>query len=245
MPTIDRTQFYSGGFFLVRAGKTDLFEDNLLPPKVITLSPCIGGTFDSVWTWGSLDEGLPYINTRERVEAFGINLEQWDEIKTWCSTQQELEYLDIYGVFTTISSAREFINKFLADTTDLHLLEIGLPRELATADWFKRTQVNGESFGIDKLISQKIPLSTDSEILGFEVLSYDYHNLGHTWLCSYLHRDMHKLYGIKPNQYGLIDDYNDAKKVYEWIAEDDMKGRRAEPEPYDFWLVISHPLTEQ
>jgi hypothetical protein len=53
---------------------------------------------------------------------------------------------------------------------------------------------------------------------------------------------MVNLYNIRPNSSGLIDSYDDAKKVYVWIAEDHMQGHRAEPEPYDIWLLISYPL---
>jgi hypothetical protein len=54
---------------------------------------------------------------------------------------------------------------------------------------------------------------------------------------------MHELFGIRPNQYGLISTYDEAKKVHDWIAEDNMQGTRAEPYPYDAWLLVSYPLT--
>jgi hypothetical protein len=53
---------------------------------------------------------------------------------------------------------------------------------------------------------------------------------------------MHDLYGIRPNPYGLIDTFTDAKKVHDWIAEDNLQGTRAEPEPYAPWLLVSYPL---
>jgi len=40
----------------------------------------------------------------------------------------------------------------------------------------------------------------------------------------------------------VLDSYTDAKQINDWIAEDEGKGTRAEPEPYDFWLVLSYPL---
>jgi hypothetical protein len=51
------------------------------------------------------------------------------------------------------------------------------------------------------------------------------------------------LFGIRPGSYGLIQREVEARQIYEWIEEEDeMKGRRAEPEPYDYWLLIEHPL---
>lgn len=95
------------------------------------------------------------------------------------------------------------------------------------------------------IISKHLPVSPDGIILGFDVTGFEYHDLSCSWFCTYIHRDMYELYQIKSNSYGLLDDYEDAKKVYEWIAEDEMKGTRAEPIPYDFWLLVSHPLTAE
>lgn len=78
-------------------------------------------------------------------------------------------------------------------------------------------------------------------MLGFEVVSYWY-QLGHSWLCSGLEREMHQLFGISPNARGFIDTLEQAMQVYEWIAEDEQKGQRAEPEPYYPWLVVEYPL---
>ena len=82
-------------------------------------------------------------------------------------------------------------------------------------------------------------------ILGFEIASFAYHDFGHSWLCSGINQDMYQLYGIHPNAYGLIDTAEDARKVYDWIAEDEMQGRRAEPEPYAYWLLVSYPLADE
>jgi hypothetical protein len=53
---------------------------------------------------------------------------------------------------------------------------------------------------------------------------------------------MHELYGIHPNQYGLIDSHEDAEKVSEWINEDRIGHSRGEPDPYYPWLIVQYPL---
>lgn len=49
---IHRTQFYSGGFFLIRAAYPEMQEQDakLLPEKIISLSPCFCERLDS-WQW--------------------------------------------------------------------------------------------------------------------------------------------------------------------------------------------------
>jgi hypothetical protein len=54
---------------------------------------------------------------------------------------------------------------------------------------------------------------------------------------------MYQEFGIRPGQYGLIETFEDANKVYEWILEGEAKGeQRAEPEPYYPWLIVRYPL---
>lgn len=49
---------------------------------------------------------------------------------------------------------------------------------------------------------------------------------------------MHQLHGLRPNPYGLIDTYEDAQTVTEWIAE---HKEQAEPLPYYPWLIVEYP----
>ena len=238
MTEIDRSQFYSGGFFLVRASETPqgLDKNSLLPAKLISLSACFCKKFDIVWTWTPYD--------KEAGLEFGIPESKWEELIAWCKHVYQKDQLDLYGMFNSKQFAQDCIELFLPDTDDLYLIEIGLPTYPSVDSWHKRSLNEGSPAGVDLRISRQIPILETGNVLGYEVLSYDYHNLGHTWLCSLIHNDMYELYGIKPNQHGFLATYDDAKKVYDWIAEEEMKGTRAEPEPYDFWLVISHPLAE-
>jgi hypothetical protein len=144
------------------------------------------------------------------------------------------------SMFHSTDGARRFVAYFLPEVANLYLIGVGLHHELETARWgIPDTQ---ETHGVTARISQHLPLEVDGTMLGFEVVSYAYHDFGHSWLCGGLEREMHDLYGIRPNPYGLIDTFTDAKKVHDWIAEDNLQGTRAEPEPYAPWLLVSYPL---
>jgi hypothetical protein len=237
MTDIDRSQFYSGGFFLIRAGhpgwKELELDAKLIPSKVVSLSRHMNQRFNIIWTWTT--------DNKEPALEFGIPESKWDELKTWCSDEFQKQ-IDIGGMFNSKQVAQQFIRQFIPDTTDLYLIEAGLPKYLEAENWREPTPENHEETGIEVRISQKISILSDGTILGFDVVGFEYNDLSCSWICSYIHRDMYELYGMKPNQYGLLDGYEDAKKIYEWIEEDEMKGTRAEPIGYDFWLVISHPL---
>jgi hypothetical protein len=95
---------------------------------------------------------------------------------------------------------------------------------------------------VNYALSEGRPLPQRGNALGFEIVSYVYSGFSHSWLCGGIERDMNQLFNIRPNEYGLINSYDEAKEVYEWIAEDKLQGTRAEPEPYHPWLLVQYPL---
>lgn len=234
---IDLSNYYSGGYFLLRADKPgwSQLKTDLLPEKLVSMSRCICPRLSVHWGWNP--------GNREAALKFGIPETKLDEFVEWCNSGYQAD-LDVMSMFYSTDSARRFIKQFTLNTSDLWLVGTGLPKKLEEANWREEIDQNERVEGVEKRIERHLPIESHGVILGFEVVSYQYHDLGHSWLCNYLHQDMFDLYGVRPNQYGLIDSHDEANKVYNWIAEDDMKGTRAEPEPYDFWLLISYPLEE-
>lgn len=238
MNSNDHSQFYSAGYFIVRNNQPKWVEEvpDLLPPNLVSLSSCICSRLEIVWGWTPSDN--------EAAVKFGIPEGKWNEFQDWCSKGYE-DWMDMWSMFHSTYTARQFIQQFLPDTSNLWIIGAGLPYEQEEKSWRGHEPEDPvDCYGIRKRVSRHIPLEPGGESLGFEVLSFEYGDIGHSWLCNYLHHDMNRLFGIKPNPYGLIDNYYDAKKVTDWIAEDEMKGIRAEPASYDFWLLMSYPLDE-
>jgi len=144
-------------------------------------------------------------------------------------------------MFYSPEAARRIATRFVEKVEHLHLIGVGLPTDLEVANW-RESAEGRETYGIEKRIEQRLPLTESGVPLGFEVVSFEFGNFGHSWLCSYLHFEMHNLFGIQPGKYGLMRFEQDARRVYEWIDEDEMKGHRAEPAPYDYWLLVEYPL---
>jgi hypothetical protein len=231
--TVDLRDFYSGGYFLLRAGRPDWpppFGEFLPSGNLISLSFCIcRKRLSVIWGWNP--------GNREAALEFGIPETRLTEFVAWCGTEYG-ELMDLASMFYSPDAARTFIKRFGVSTDHLYIIGAALPKELHNA-WLEEEPDNE---GIAKRIKQAIPVDQTGNLLGYEIVSYSYHDFAHSWLCSGLEKDMNELFGIRANSSGLIDTYANAKKVNDWIAEDEGKGTRAEPEPYDFWLLISYPL---
>jgi hypothetical protein len=247
---VDLGEYYSGGYFLIRADKPDWpqLQTEIFPDKLLSLSCCIcPQRFRVSWGWEPGD--------REAAAAFGIPETRFDEFSEWSQTTFQTE-TDLPSMFYSPEIARRFVERFLTNTADLFLLGVGLHQsEIAVWDELPEItfggvtlQVNlllqaGQSYGVERQLEQRQRLTDGGIPLGFEVVSFDYNDFGHSWICSGLYEDMQQLFGIRPGQLGLIQTREEAQRVNDWIAEDEQQGHRAEPEPYDYWLLVSYPLT--
>jgi hypothetical protein len=245
---IDLSDYVAGGYFVLKYGNQLPYasDTGLLPEKLISISPCISEKLEVFWGWNL--EQYPHVK-----HNFGILHEKYAAFHEWSITADA----DSYGIYN-ISDARYAISEFFPTDPDILLIGVGLHHELVDdfltykpypdehpnyvlfespdSDNFRKNTLK------DHFVNKKVALEIEGNILGFELMSF-FGAWSHSWLCSGLEKDMHELFGIRPNQHGLIDSYEDAKKVHDWIAEDKMQGTRSEPEPYYPWLIVQYPLS--
>jgi hypothetical protein len=229
MSTVDLSNYYSAGYFLIRANdpRWELPKE-LFPDQLISLSRCICPRLELPWGWEKASE---------QALDFGISADQFESFVAWCEHEHTSDA--DWGMFYSPEAVRRFIKHFMANTQNLHIIGVGFPREIAEIGW--RGNIRDEKdYGIRKRIQQHLPLESRGEVLGHELVGFEYGDFGHSWICNHIYEEP---LGFRLNERGFISDYDGAKKVYDWIAEDDMKGMRGEPEPYYIWLLVSYPLS--
>lgn len=241
MQRTDLKGFYSGGYFLLRTGTPDKrppTKEAWPTDYLVSLSECVSGPrLSVVWGW---EPGSP-----QTAREFGIPEARMNDFIDWCRSGYK-DQLDLFSMFYSPDAARAFVKTFELPTDELHLIGIGLPKEIQPGWLIKAKNASQfgtvESFGIVRQIEKAEPLDESGAALGYDIVSFDHDDFSHSWLCSYLERDMYDLFGIHANQIGLLDGFADASTVRDWIAEDEEQGFRAEPEPYEMWLLVSYPL---
>jgi hypothetical protein len=232
--SVDVQDFFSGGYFLLRAGRPDWqlpFGQFLPEGNLISLSEHIcRQRLSVIWGWNP--------GNREAALGFGIPDAQLDEFVTWCGEEYR-EWMDLTSMFYSPEGAGAFVRRFNLNTENLFIIGAALPKELHQA-WIEEEPDNQ---GIAKRIKQALPVEEGGRLLGYDVVTYSYSDFACSWLCTYLDKEMNEMFGIRANSIGLIDSYADAKRVNGWIAENENT-TRVEPEPYDFWLLLSYPLED-
>lgn len=134
---------------------------------------------------------------------------------------------------------REFVERFVPDPAELVILGCGLHPEHAARQVHEcRTPSERREYGVFKMIEKRRALEGGGSPRGFEVLSYEY-GLEHSWLCNSLEREAFEQLGITPNELGLLDTFENASRVVDYVNRDDVG---AEPGLWLPWMVVEYPI---
>jgi hypothetical protein len=231
---IDLGDYIAGGYFITKYADEGFYKSDLLPERVVSVSGCIGKPMEVVWGWD-------IARYQWEIQNFGIDSKKLEQFQKWCSGKTP-------GALYTLELAKEFIIEFLLQKDDVLLIGVGLPKPLVDDFLIQHKQTvfhaneqvyRDALYSVNYALSEGKPLPPDGNALGFEVVSYVYSEFNHSWLCSNLERDIYELFNIHTNEYGLINNYEEAKKGYEWFIE----AKQGEPEPYHPWLLVQYPTS--
>jgi hypothetical protein len=100
-----------------------------------------------------------------------------------------------------------------------------------------------ERWGSYAVILRREPLRSDGEILGFEVLGYDF-GLEHSMFCVELVEACFEEYGVRPNAVGHYDTFTEAKQCADYANYVPIDAPVENSNWYPM-LVVQYPLPER
>jgi hypothetical protein len=238
---IDLNDYVAGGYFVLKYANRTNNSKELLPDKLISISDCRGDVLCLLPTW------------QERHRAaleFGIPSEKLPAFEKWLLEKRGIEF-GYSSVFYSLKTAGRFVAEFLSERNDILVIGIGLHRTLVDGflaacyqekvrlhktDSQNRWELNlDERVGIDRVVAESHPLKEGGKIFGFDLAAYTI-DFVCSWLCMgdeyKLDDDLRK----RPNQYGLIDEFETAKIVQTWRGD-------SVPDSYCPWLIVQYPLS--
>lgn len=216
---INLNDYYNFGYVLVRlSDRASHMNADILPDKILSASNCICDLYPNI-----------YFNDLYEIK----NDEKINYIKDKIS---EGKFLSLS--FIDLNSIRDFKQKFYNDIQDQNLKIISLNihkdnlEEIIKEDrdyfWSKL-----------ELLDKKIPVDKTGEILGFEILGYEYSAEScHSYICNGLENDYKKQFGFQLNSNGFINSIIEAKKLSNYTCEDEL----GEPVYWMPMLIIEHSI---
>jgi hypothetical protein len=235
------SDFISGGLLVTReVDRPSYVSAELLPGRIVSASGCIAPFAPDTWCieWTR--------DTQERriqdARAIGLESQALKEIIAW-ATPRFGRSIRWPNVITDLDTAKDLVRHFLSNLRDVKVLELGLHRSMTQEFCLKAESPppepgfapTGRQGVHEVILEEKLPIQT-GYVLGFEPLVFDY-SLSCSWLCNGLETQVEQALGIKPNQHGLIGNFDEALKCVEYISRDDVG---AEPGLWLPWLIIDH-----
>jgi hypothetical protein len=207
------SDYVSGGYYVVRDIPRPPDLSDLLPERLLTISNCFTTVMSDVvqLQWDDYDDVEEAI-AEEAIE-FGIERSQIPALVRWAKSQQNTNY----HVFCHVEPLLELFHRFIREPS-AHLVGIGLHSSQIESFASQLTKDVNKGLGLVELVNENRPLASGGARLGFEPLGFDATKF-HSWLCHYAPDGAYKQFGIRPNQFGLIEDLDNAVRVRDWLLQ--------------------------
>lgn len=227
--TYPSSEYMSGGYYIVKTVVRPADLSNLLPAELLTISACFTDVMRDIvqLQWDRYEDVSESI--AEESSAFGIHTSQIADLVSWAKSQNNPNYI----VFTDVQPALELHGRFVRSPA-AHVIGIGLHTSLLASFENQLTKDVNKGFGLAELVTEKHQLAEGGSQLGFEPIGFEGTNF-HSWLCHYAPDEVNTRFGIRPNRLGLIDKFEDARRVNEFLLE-----TGAEPAIWEPWLLVDY-----
>jgi len=171
----------------------------------------------------------------KRLNALHKNEEEYKAFQARVDKLYEEKLMEFPNVLVTPEVARELYAQYLQDIPDIKLLSIAIPDNYVTKE------IEGEFIklaGAYSMVKKNKELEPDAIFRGFDILVHDYSSFD-SFLCTGLHKVYYHQLGIRFNQNGLIDNYQEALRAAKYT----MDNRLGEPWHHCPWLISEYPLS--
>jgi hypothetical protein len=223
------TDYISGGYYVLKAIPRPTGVSEILPDHLLTMSNCFTTVLTDIiqLQWDEYDKVGKAI--AEEAGEFGIAESHIPELVSWAKAQHNSNYL----VYSDVAPALELLHRFIIDRAT-HVVGIGLHQSLLESFESQLAKDVNQGLGLLELVKERRPPSDGGNAVGFEPLGFEATKF-HSWLCHYAPDEVHKRFGIRPNQLGLIDKLEDALRVNDYLLH-----TGAEPAIWEPWLLLDY-----
>lgn len=175
----------------------------LLPPTVLTLSPCLTVLVPDGWPSPTVPGWRP---NDEKLRRLGIDPARADAIEAWAEDAWRAEPETWPRPFFDVTTAREFARRFVDDAADLFLVGASLPE-----DHVERFLAEAAGCATERMhaVLRALRPEPGGRLVGYEVLGDGLHE-AHSILCSGAEVELHDELGLVPNEHGLFATLEDA-----------------------------------
>jgi hypothetical protein len=231
VPNAINAEYISGGYFIAKPIPRPPGPFSLLPETFLMASDCFADIAPDLWAvdW----ENYTQKEVEEESAKFGIPPHLTADMVRWVSAQMSGGLHP--NAFLSLPMATEFVQRFVIGN-GVDIVGIGLHTSLLPSFYGQLEKDMNRGYGLVGRVDRKDLLADGGSLLGYEPLGYEAVHF-HSWLCHYAPDEVAKLFGVRPNQNGLISKLEDAIQITEHLVK-----TGAEPGIWEPWLLVKYWL---
>jgi hypothetical protein len=228
-------RLFAGPFLLTK-------ESGKLASGWLSVSASLAHIAPDSWTidWGGVDEA----ERLARAAEFGIDAQRLPDAIRWATEHFDGGGFAWPNVFLNAAAARDFHRRFV--TASVRLLQMSLPEQnlesflaLTTPTQQPPGYAPIGTIGVHAALAQRSVLTEVTQRRGYEVLGFDGGAGFDSFRSHGLEDDFERLFGIRFNRWGLIDDGSAAARCAELANGPEVSTCAVAWHP---WLLSEHAL---
>jgi len=226
-------KYYIGPYYLIKLKPVEY--GTIKGSAIYTCSRCLNDSFFDSWaiSWASTEKK----QLEETKVTFKLTDKNVEEIQVWANKKLNENKLGWINTFSDLKTLTEYKEKFFPKDSDFEILSISFPEsDLDEAlEMTKPTEAMSGEIGIyNKLKNKELDLEKD-EFLGYDIIGIELGGDFHSFHCHDLLNDFKEKFGIKINEFGLIENYQNWDEIMEYM-NDESNG--FEPVPW-FYIKVN------
>jgi hypothetical protein len=235
VPTPSAVDFVAGPFLLSR-------ESGKVAPGVLTASACLADIAPDDWAieWCKIE----HAERLRKAAVWGIGEHDLPSVIRWATDTFNAGGFLWPNLFLDAATAREFQRRFVS--VPARLTQISLPRTmvddflaLSTPPMSPKDFAPTAAPGIHQALARRLPANADGDDRGFDILGFDGAAGFDSFRCNGLEADFERVLGVRFNQWGLVDDVEQAHRCADLANGPDVATCAVAWHP---WRVVEHAL---
>ena len=224
-------KYYIGAYYLIKLRRLEYGK--IKNSTIHTCSRCINDSYFDSWSISWSNDAQSSLS--EIKSNFNLTDNKISDIQNWADRKFEDKRIGWINTFSDLETLEEYKNKFFSEDKDALVMSINFPEEERKEflQVFTKESDYGE-IGISiNLESPKLE-NQDEEEIGYDLIGIEMGGDFHSFHCHDISEDLIEKFGIKLNEFGLIENTNNWKEIVAYMNDEKNE---FEPVPWFFVKV--------
>ena len=220
-----KLRYYIGAYYLIKIRKPKF--GTYLGKELHTCSTCINDSFFDSWSISWTENGKEI--SKETKANFNLDNNLIERIQKWSDQKFEENKIGWICTFSDLKTLTEYKESFFSEN-HAEILSINFP-ETEKTEFLKLFNPKETSFGeigLSKNLKKGIVENKTELTLGFDLIGIESSGEFHSFHCHDLADELIEKFGIKINEYGLINDNDNWNEMVEYM-NDEKNGFESSP----------------